>query len=88
MWPPKRIPKTHWSNFHFNLMHSHPRGWENSFLSLAGEFSLHFYPELQISKKGPEAAKSKKVKPLLDYALYPSGVAPYLAWTQPRWSIL
>jgi len=73
----KRIAGMHWSNFHSDPAHHHPRSWESSFLSLAVQFGLHRYVGQQIRERGNAVVKSKKGRPLLDYALYPSGVAPY-----------
>jgi hypothetical protein len=70
------IAKMHWSNFHFDPVRSHPRSWESSFLSLAVEFGLYRYVKMQIKQEGTPLP-SKKGRPLLDYVLHPSGVAPY-----------
>lgn len=63
-----------WVNFH--PTHSHPRSDEDSFLSLAIQFGLKDYlgNSLRLNKK---TLKSKKGRPLLDYALYPSPIAAY-----------
>ncbi|KAJ2897694.1 hypothetical protein MKZ38_004471 [Zalerion maritima] len=72
----KRIAKMHWSNFHFDPNCSHPRSWEDSFLSLAIQFGLQTYVTSQLGP-GVKVSKSKKGRPLLDYALRPSPLAPY-----------
>ena len=62
----------HWSNFHPDTEHAHPRGWDDSFLSLAVQFGLHNYVKSKLGDKGStKVVKSKKGRPLLDYALQP-----------------
>lgn len=62
----------HWSNFHPDSEHAHPRGWNDSFLSLAVQFGLHHYVKSKLGDKGSsKVVKSKKGRPLLDYALQP-----------------
>lgn len=63
-----------WANFHPE--HSHPRSEEDSFLSLCIQFGLKDYLEdsRYLNKK---TLRSKKGRPLLDYATYPSPIAPY-----------
>ncbi|KAH6838591.1 hypothetical protein B0I37DRAFT_241098 [Chaetomium sp. MPI-CAGE-AT-0009] len=76
----KRIAKMHWSNFHFDPECSHPRSWGDSFLSLAIQFGLRNYVEAKLSEGNTtdKVLKSKKGRPLLDYALVPSAkIAPY-----------
>ncbi|KAB5560340.1 hypothetical protein GE09DRAFT_1116726 [Coniochaeta sp. 2T2.1] len=77
----------HWSNFHSDPALAHLRSWEDSLLSLAVQFELHTYVKLQL-KERPEVLKSKKGRPLLDYALYPSGVAPYRLGTTAMVNLL
>lgn len=71
----KRIAKMHWSNFHCGREFSHPRGWEDSFLSLAVQFGLENYVKQEL-QKGSRIRKIKKGRPLLNYALAPSPIAP------------
>jgi hypothetical protein len=76
----KRIAKMHWSNFHFDPECSHPRSWQDSFLSLAIQFGLRNYVEAKLGEESTrdKVLKSKKGRPLLDYALVPSKkIAPY-----------
>ncbi|KAG7290324.1 hypothetical protein NEMBOFW57_000324 [Staphylotrichum longicolle] len=75
----KRIAEMHWSNFHFDPACFHQRSWQDSFLSLAIQFGLCNYVKAELGK-GNSAGKvlrSKKGRPLLDYALVPSTIAPY-----------
>ena len=76
----KRIAKMHWSNFHFEPECSHPRSWEDSFLSLAIQFGLRNYLEAKLDEGSTKdkVLKSKRGRPLLDYALVPfRKIAPY-----------
>jgi hypothetical protein len=69
----------HWSNFPSDPEAAHPRGWNNSFLSLAVQFALLNYVEAQLGT-GSKVLKAKKGRPLLDYALHPllpSTIVPY-----------
>lgn len=65
----------HWSNFHFEQKFSHPRNWEDSFLSLAVQFGLKNYIK-GVLEDGDKAQRIKKGRPLLNYALAPSNIAP------------
>ncbi|KAK3295252.1 uncharacterized protein B0H64DRAFT_459171 [Chaetomium fimeti] len=70
----KRIAKMHWANFHFDPECAHQRSWEDSFLTLAIQFGLQNYVGAKLGK----GLKSKKGRPLLDYALVPlAKIAPY-----------
>lgn len=71
----KRLAKMHWSNFHFDHKHSHPRYWEDSFLSLAVQFGLKNFVEF-VLERGERSQRVKKGRPLLNYALAPSSIAP------------
>lgn len=71
----KRIAKMHWSNFHYDSKFSHPRHWEDSFLSLAVQFGLENHVK-QVLQTGSRTWKIKKGRPLLNYALAPSPIAP------------
>lgn len=77
----KRIARMHWSNFHFDSACSHQRNWEDSFLSLAVQFGLRNYVTGTLAKMAAgmkkKALRPRKGRPLLDYALVPSPVAPY-----------
>lgn len=70
----KYLDSLSWVNFHPD--HSHPRSDEDSFLSLCIRFGLKDYlgDSRYLNKK---TLRSKKGRPLLDYATYPSPIAPY-----------
>ena len=70
----KYIAKMHWSNF--DPTSSHPRDWGDTFLSLAIQFGLRNYIKAQLGE-GSKVLKSKKGRPLLDYALRPSPMAQH-----------
>ncbi len=72
----KRIAKMHWANFYFDPTYFHQRSWEDSLMSLAIQFGLGNYMESQL-EMGDKVLRSKKGRPLLDYALIPSMIAPY-----------
>lgn len=71
----KRLAKMHWSNFHFEHGYSHPRNWKDSFLSLAVQFGLKNYVK-SVLENATKTEKSKKGRPLLNYALAPSSISP------------
>lgn len=71
----RRLAKMHWSNFHFEPKFSHPRNWEDSFLSLAIQFGLKDYVK-GVLESGDKTQRTKKGRPLLNYALAPSTIAP------------
>ncbi|KAL8389070.1 hypothetical protein RB595_008811 [Gaeumannomyces hyphopodioides] len=76
----KRIARIHWSNFHFDSACSHQRKWKDSFLSLAVQFGLQNYVKDTLENMAAGVKKTlrpRKGRPLLDYALVPSPVAPY-----------
>ncbi|OIW22738.1 hypothetical protein CONLIGDRAFT_147820 [Coniochaeta ligniaria NRRL 30616] len=73
----RRIADMHWSNFHFDPSCSHERRWNDSFLSLAIQFGLRTYVERELGGGGGRVLKAKKGRPLLDYALRPSPMAPH-----------
>lgn len=83
----RRLAKMHWSNFHFEPKFSHPRDWEDSFLSLAVQFGLKTYVK-EVLEKGDKAQRIKKGRPLLNYALAPSTIAPIRLITHEMVEIL
>ncbi|KAK1757521.1 hypothetical protein QBC47DRAFT_318725 [Echria macrotheca] len=76
----KRISQIHWSNFHFDPACSHQRGRHDSFISLAVQFGLRIYVAAQFEAR-PRSRKTmlrpKRGRPLLDYAMVHTPVAPY-----------
>jgi hypothetical protein len=71
----RRVANMHWSNFHFDPACSHERNWNDSFLSLAIQFGLQNYVKGELGNSD-KIVRSKKGRPLLDYALYPSPIGP------------
>lgn len=70
----KYLGSLSWANFHPD--HLHTRGDEDSFLSLCIRFGLKDYLQDHIALNR-KILKSKKGRPLLDYALCPAPIAPY-----------
>jgi hypothetical protein len=67
-WEAKLHATLHWSNFH--PTYPQPIEWHNSFLSLAVQFGLSKFLDQSLGQ-GDRVLKSKKGRPLLDYAMSP-----------------
>jgi hypothetical protein len=72
----KRRAELHWSNFHPDPKYSHPMKWEDCFLSLVIQFGLRRQLENKLGQ-GSRELKSKRGRPLLDYALDSLPIAQY-----------
>ncbi|KUJ07163.1 uncharacterized protein LY89DRAFT_725998 [Mollisia scopiformis] len=67
-WEAKTHAALHWSNFH--PTNPQPIEWESSFLSLVVQYGLSKFLSGRLTQSS-KSMKSKKARPLLDYALNP-----------------